>query len=237
MSEVWSPEMLASAAHRLGEVPLFVGLAPATLDALAHASRLRRYSAGQVLWNEGDPGDSLLVLEAGQLRVSRFAPSGQEAVLTVVEPPTALGELALLDGLPRNATVVAQQPVVVRFIPRTVFLALLRQEPALVEPLLRSLAAMLRAANEREADLLGLDVPGRLAKWLLARAARVGGSPVHPGIVVPLGRTQTALAAELGTTRESLSRALRRFTELKLLVIDGERVTLQDPTGLELFLG
>ena len=225
------------APHRLGEVPLFAGLAPATLDALARASRLRRYPAGQVLWNEGDPGDSLLVLEEGQLRISRFAASGQEAVLSVVEPPTALGELALLDGLPRNATVVAQQPVVVRVIPRSVFLALLRQEPALVEPLLRSLAAMLRAANEREADRLGLDVPGRVAKWLLARAQRLHGSPVHPGVVVLLGRTQTELAAEVGTTRESLNRALHRFTELQLLAIDGEHVTLIDPTGLALFLG
>src|SRR5215211_1048118 len=91
--------------HRLAEVPLFAGLPPAALQDLVHDSRQRHYPAGQVLWSEGDPGEGLLVLEDGQLRVSRFSPDGREAVLAVIEAPAAVGELALLDGAPRDATV------------------------------------------------------------------------------------------------------------------------------------
>ena len=218
--------------HRLGEVPLFAGLPAPALDELARASRPRRYPAGQVLWSEGDPGDALLVLEEGRVRVSRFTPAGGEAVLAVVEAPAALGELALLDGAPRDATVTAQGPVAVRLVPRAAFLALLRREPAVVEGLLAALAGWVRLGNRRHADLVGLDVPGRLARWLLARAGDATGGAVERGAVVALGRTQGELAAELGATRESLNRALRRLEGLGLVAAAGERVTLVDPAGL-----
>lgn len=217
--------------HRLGDVPLFAGLPPAALDELAQAGRVRRYPAGQVLWSEGDPGEALLVLEEGQLRVSRFTGAGVEVVLAVMEAPAALGELALLDGAPRDASVIAQRPVVVRLIPRSVFLGLLRREPAVVEGLLRTLAAMVRAGNARHAATVGLDVPGRLAAWLLARIdpeAKRGGRRAE----IAIGRSQGELAAELGTTRSTLNRALNGFAALGFLELDGDRVVVRDPAAL-----
>lgn len=89
--------------------------------------------------------------------------------------------------------------------PRTAFLALVRAEPAFVEGLLATLVGWVRLANARHADLIGLDVPGRLAKWLLARAERHGRA--QTGTAITLGRNQTELAAELGTTRSTLNRA------------------------------
>jgi CRP-like cAMP-binding protein len=224
---------------RLGEVPLFAGLPPAVLDELARRSRPRSYPAGQILFSEGDPGDALVVLEEGQLRVSRFTPSGDEAVLAVLEAPAAVGELALLDGAPRDATVTAQRPVVVRLISRPVFLEVLRREHAAVEGLLRTLAGWVRQANRRQADLLGLDVPGRLAKWLLARTGEAAGVGVLPGTAVVLGRTQGELAAELGTTRSTLNRSLQGFADLGLIEVatGGERVVLRDPAGLAAYAG
>jgi CRP/FNR family transcriptional regulator, cyclic AMP receptor protein len=225
----------SAASHLLAEVPLFAGLPPAALDDLARISRVRRYPSGQVLWNEGDPGDSLLVLEEGQLRISRFTASGQEAVLAVFEAPASLGELALLDGQPRDATVIAQRAVTVRMVPRTAFLALLQREPALVDGLLKTLAGLVRLGNVRHTDMLGLDVPGRLAKWLLRRAGDVRGSEVAPGAVVTLHRTQAELGAELGANRSTLNRALHELEDLGLIDVDGEQVTLLDPGGLSAF--
>lgn len=217
--------------HRLGDVPLFAGLPPAALDDLARESRTRRYAAGQVLWSEGDPGEALLVLEDGQLRVSRFTGAGVEVVLAVVEAPAAIGELALLDGAPRDAAVIAQQPVTVRFVPRSVFQALLRREPAVVDGLLRSLAAMVRAGNARHAKTVGLDVPGRLAAWLLARAPE-SGAQSRGTATISIGRSQGQLAAELGTTRSTLNRALNGFEALGYLSRDGDRVVIRNPTAL-----
>jgi len=221
-------------SHRLLDVPLFARLSPAVLDRLATNSPIRRYPAGQILCVEGDPGDSLIVLEVGQLRISRVTVSGDQAVLAVIEPPAAVGELALLDGAPRDATVTAQRAVSVRLVPRGAFLDLIRQEPAAVEGLLRTLAGLVRAGNVRHADVLGLDVPGRLAKWLLARAAGQR-EPALDGMRLVLGRSQGELAAELGTTRSTLNRALHDFEDLGLLTVDGDRVIVHQPEALRAY--
>jgi CRP-like cAMP-binding protein len=226
-----SSPVKAAPNHRLADVPLFAALPPQALDDLARASRTRRFAAGQVLWHEGDPGDALLVLEAGQLRVSRFTGAGVEVVLSVIEAPSALGELALLDGAPRDAAVIAQQAVTVRLVPRSTFQELLRREPAVVDGLLRGLAAMVRAGNARHAVTVGLDVPGRLAAWLLARVAESGAS-ARGRPEIALGRSQGQLAAELGTTRSTLNRALNRFEVLGYLTRNGDRVVIRDADGL-----
>ena len=225
-----SPSKSAS-NHHLADVPLFADLPSHVLDDLARTSRTRRYASGQVLWNEGDPGEALLVLEEGQLRVSRFTGAGVEVVLSVVEAPAALGELALLDGAPRDATVIAQRPVTVRLVPRSTFQELLRREPALVDGLLRSLAAMVRAGNARHAVTVGLDVPGRLAAWLLARVPE-SSTRTQSRPEIELGRSQGQLAAELGTTRSTLNRALNQFEALGYLSRDGERVVIRDADAL-----
>lgn len=215
--------------HRLADVPLFANLSADTLNDLARESRTRRFPAGQVLWNEGDPGDALLVLEEGQLRVTRVTGSGVEVVLAVIDAPAALGELALLDGAPRDASVVAQRPVTVRFIARGAFLALLRREPAVVEGLLRTLASMVRAGNARHLAAVGLDVPGRLAAWLLARAPSGQANPA-PELI--LDRSQGELAAELGTTRSTLNRALNGFEALGFISRKGEKIRIRDADAL-----
>jgi CRP/FNR family cyclic AMP-dependent transcriptional regulator len=217
--------------HRLADVPLLAGLPAPALDELARASRLRRYAAGQVLWHEGDPGEALLILERGQLRVSRFTGSGVEVVLAVVDSPAAIGELALIDGAPRDASVIAQQPVTVRFVPRAIFHDLLRREPAVVDGLLRSLAAMVRAGNARHAITVGLDVPGRLAAWLLARVAE--GTRSHKGLPeIAIGRSQGQLAAELGTTRSTLNRALVGFESLGYIARRDDRIVIRNLQAL-----
>lgn len=217
-------------AHRLADVPLFARLPETALEELARASRTRTYPAGQVIWSEGDPGDALLVLEEGQLRVTRTTGGGVEVVLAVNDAPAALGELALLDGEPRSASVIAQRPVRVRFIPRAAFLALLRHEPAAVEGLLHTLAAMVRAGNERHLAAVGLDVPGRLAAWLLDRAEPLVGYPDQQALT--LNRSQSELAAELGTTRSTLNRALNGFIDLDIIARVGDRVLILKPDAL-----
>ena len=226
MSERTTPD------HQLSMVPLFENISAEALEELARFSVARRYPQGQILCNEGDPGDNLIVLEAGHLRVSRWSADGDEVVLAVMEAPAVVGELALLDGAPRDATVTAQRAVTVRLIPRTVFLQLLKREPAAVEGLLRTLAGLVRVGNARHADFVGLDVPGRLAKWLLRQAEKAGGDDSLRGVVFELHSSQGELAAELGTTRSTLNRALHSFEALGLIAVDGNRVTLEKPEKL-----
>ena len=218
------------ATHRLADVPLFARLPAGALDELVRASRTRTYPAGQVIWSEGDPGDALLVLEEGQIRVTRTTGGGVEVVLAVNEAPAALGELALLDGEPRSASVIAQRPVRVRYIPRTAFLSVLRQEPAAVEGLLHTLASMIRAGNERHLAAVGLDVPGRLAAWLLDRAKPKTGPAGY--LELSLNRSQSELAAELGTTRSTLNRAINGFVDLDIITRESDLVVILKPDAL-----
>jgi CRP/FNR family transcriptional regulator, cyclic AMP receptor protein len=215
--------------HHLATVPLFAEFSPDILDSLAGSSRVREYPKGQVICSEDDPGDSLIVLERGQARVSRFTTTGQEVVLSVVDAPAAFGELALIDGAPRSATITAMTPVTIRLIARTAFLNAVDREPVLAMALLRAMAGMVRGTNERLADLLTLDVPGRLAKWLLARSPE---QPPLAGSVVPFSISQSDLAAELGATRVSINRALKRFERLGLIALHRDQILLLQPEAL-----
>jgi CRP-like cAMP-binding protein len=218
--------------NQLSAVPLFGNIPADALNELARSSRVRAYPQGQILCNEGDPGDNLIVLESGVLRISRWAADGEEVVLAMMDAPAVVGELALLDGAPRDATVTAHRAVTVRLIPRTMFLQLLRREPAAVEGLLATLAGLVRHGNTRHADFVGLDVPGRLAKWLLRHAGVAEGGAVPAGASFEMRSSQGELAAELGTTRSTLNRALRGFESLGMITVDGNRVTLEKPEKL-----
>lgn len=211
--------------HRLGDVPLFSGISAASLDRLAPQSWHRSFPEGQVLTSEGDPGESLLVLEAGQVKISRFTSSGHEVVLAIVDAPASFGELALIDGAPRSATIIAQSAVIVRVVPRKAFISLIESDPQAAMAVLHAVTTMVRATNERLADALSLDVPGRVAKWLLARAASRGVR--RDGVmVVPFDLSQRELASELGTTRVSINKALKSFESLHAIRLERDEIVI-----------
>jgi CRP/FNR family transcriptional regulator, cyclic AMP receptor protein len=214
-----------SPSASLRNVALFADLPAAALEQLARASLPRKYRKGQILCNEGDPGESIYILEEGQLRVTQWTPTGDEAVLAVVDAPAAVGELSLLDGSPRSATLTAVGPVSIRLVPRKAFVGLWQDQPQIVPALLRTLAEIIRRANARQVDLLSLDVPGRLAKWLIDRADKTG-IEVPSGIEIDLGRSQGDLAAEIGTTRPTLNRTLKSFEDYGLITAEGNKVTI-----------
>jgi CRP-like cAMP-binding protein len=211
--------------HPMQIVDLFAMLDRDALDALAAASRIRTIPTGQILCWEGDPGEELLILEGGRVKVCRFTPNGQEVVLAEVSAPVAFGELALIEGSPRTATLVAEREVRIRYLPRTALMELLTSDPRVAMALMQSMARMIRQTNERLADVLTLDVPGRVAKWLLARARATG--------TVSLDQSQESLARHLGTTRATLSRTLGRFERLGLISRQAATIAIADAPALE----
>jgi CRP-like cAMP-binding protein len=217
-------QMTVDSSSPLAAVPLFAALDRAILSELERSSQRRSYAGGQVLFSEGDPGDALLVLESGSIRISRFSASGQEIVLNELTAPAAIGELALIDHQPRSATATAVGPVVVRWLRSSAFDMLLDRDPGLMRALLEALVSMVRDTNERLTDLLALDVAGRLAKWLLKSASDNGS--------ITLEQSQSMLASALGTTRVTVNRALNRFERLHLISIDRQLVQLLDIPAL-----
>jgi len=214
---------MSESTHPLTASPLFAGLEPAALDEVVAASRVRHFPRGQVICSEGDPGTDLLLLEEGRVRVCRYGAGGREVVLAEVDAPIAFGELSLIDNLPRAATLIAVTGIRIRFVPRQPVIRLAERHPAVAMALLRSMAAMVRATNDRLADVLVLDVPARLAKWLLAEA--------NDDRLV-LAESQESLATRLGTTRVTVNRTLHRFARSGLIRIDGGTIHLVDRRAL-----
>jgi CRP-like cAMP-binding protein len=165
--------------------------------------------------------DGLVKLELSSL-------AGEEMVLTTVKPPQTFGELALLDGGPRSANAEAVQDSRLICIPRRDILALISRQPQLADSLFRSLGGMLRRLTDQAADQVFLDLPGRVAKLLLALAgdSATGGAEID----VPL--TQTDLAQMVGGSRQRVNRILASFEARGLLEVHGRRMVIKRPDQL-----
>jgi CRP/FNR family transcriptional regulator, cyclic AMP receptor protein len=209
----------------LRSVELFARLDDGVLAQLASVARPRSFDKGQLVFVEGDPGDSLLVLVSGSVTVFRTAPSGERAGLAVLEPPEVLGEVSLLDGAPRSASVEATAPTTA--LSRPEFLALLRSQPTVLEPLLHALGTMVRRLTDQAADHVFLDLAGRVAKALLRLAPATS-----PGVPPVVAITQSRLAEMSGGTRQSVNQVLGGFSQRGLVHLEGRRVLLTDVAGL-----
>ncbi len=130
----------------LAEIPLFAGLNTRHLRKVAALGRIRRIHEGARVIRAGEPGDSLFVLVDGEVAIGR---RGLSAI--TLGTGSFFGELALIDGGPRTATVVAKTPLVCLTIGRTPFLKLLRAEPAIAVAVLEELAGRLRAVQSTSA--------------------------------------------------------------------------------------
>jgi CRP/FNR family cyclic AMP-dependent transcriptional regulator len=175
--------------------PLFDQLAAEDVDHLAGQAALRRYRRGQVVFYEGDPGDSLLVVADGRLKVLSRSEEGEALLLAVVGPPDSIGALTVADGGPGSATVEALTDAAVLRVDRADILRLASAGTSVADALVKMLAVVVRRLTGAAADLVFLDLPRRLAKLLLEQrraaggdvvdvpwAGRHGGAPwVHPG--------------------------------------------------------
>jgi CRP/FNR family cyclic AMP-dependent transcriptional regulator len=199
-----------------------------TLEA---AGRPRRYRARQRLFREGEPGDHVIALLAGRVKVSVQTRSGREILLAVKEPGDLVGELSAIDGRPRSATAIALEPVDALVVTAPAFVEFIEGHPRIAVRLLRTLAAQIRAADRRSVDRDTGDITCRVARRLVDLAERVGehrGS----GVEVTLVLGQDDLAAWVGATREATSRALGRLRAEGWLTTGRQRIVLTDVPAL-----
>jgi CRP-like cAMP-binding protein len=175
---------------------LFAGATPARLDA------------DQVLFLAGDAGDGVYRVEQGLLKVSIVSPSGAERILAILGAGAIVGELAMLDGLPRSASVVALKDTQLNFISRAKFEEFARHHPELYQQLVRLLASRLRETNEAIAAESFLPLKGRVALTLLELAEHFGENVGSGRIVIRQKFGQSDLAAMAGIARENVNRIL-----------------------------
>ena len=214
---------MANAKAALTSVSLFSGLRPPEVQALLEASRGCRYSRGSIVCHEGDPGDFLLVLLSGRAKVVLQSEQGQEVILSIVEPPDVLGDISLLDGAPRSATVIALDDLDARKLSRQHFLELLRQNGDLLERMLQDFAARLRDTNEQVRTILMFDIHGQVLRALIRRGREFDGS----FIIVKPRPSHQELAQMIGKSRETVSRALGELKEAGYITVQRTSFTLK----------
>jgi CRP/FNR family cyclic AMP-dependent transcriptional regulator len=219
------------AAVLLSATRLFGELEREALLGLAARAVQRVYKKGQLIVYQGEPGDSVFVVVEGLVKVMVGSEGGEEMVLVTLRPRDTFGELSLVDGGPRSASAEAIETTKVLVITRSVLLEMLGEYPSLTDALLRSLGFLVRRLTEQAADLVFLDIHGRLAKLLLALAEE-RGEHTGDGIVLDLQMTQTDLAAMVGGSRQSVNQTLHSFESRGYLEIEGRMVRLKKPDEL-----
>lgn len=219
------------AAELLAKTQIFGEIDEDSIRKLAERATLRTYAKGQLIFHQGDLAGSLFVMKEGLVKVFVTSEDGDEMVLVTLRPPDTFGELALLDGSDRSASAEALEPTIVVEVNRTTFLDIVRSTPHMMEALLVSMGAVLRRLTEQAADLVFLDLHGRVAKLLMTMADEHGNAN-DDGIELDVKLTQTDIAAMVGGSRQSINQILRSFEERGYVELRGKTMLVKQPDRL-----
>ena len=220
------------AAQCLRRCRLFRNLGADLVTEIVRSMARRRYRRGEVIFHQGDPGDSLHIVARGRVKIVLTSTEGDEAIVATVRPGDFFGELTLIDGAPRSATATAVDPVETLILARERFHPLLAANSLLRDNLEVSLAAEVRRMNEHVEELHFLDLEGRIAAHLARLVARE--RPGARGVVeLPFDYSQGDLAAMIGGARQSVNRVLRGLEREGLVRIEGNRLFISDIGRLE----
>ena len=200
------------------------------LFARAEMVRLR---AGRILFRAGDSGNGCYRVEDGLLKVAMVSSSGAERILTFLGRGAIVGELAILDGLPRSATVVAVRDATVHFLSNAAFEAFADKHPELYKSLIRLLAERLRETDTTVAASSFLSLKGRMARTLLELAEHFGQEVGSGRVVIRQKIRQTDLAAMAGIARENVTRILNDWQRARLMTRLSGYYCLEDKAQLE----
>ena len=219
------------------DIPLLARLPEEDVRALASRGRVRSYPSGTVIFQEGDPGDSLYIVIEGSVRIVVSSAKGEEATVALLGPGECVGDLALLDGRPRSASAIAAERSRALVVTREEFSRWLTQRPKAALALLETLSLRVRRTDEALTDFAFLDLAHRLAKRLLDLANAQRDVQAR-GALAPGARirtTQAELGSMLGASRESVNKQLNMFAREGWIALSRGSVTLLDPEALRTF--
>ena len=205
----------------LKRIPLFEGLNDEELSTLSQVALPRLFPKDRVVIMAEDEGDTLFVISTGQVKVSIVSEDGREVILSMLGKGNFFGEMSLLDGHPRSANVTTMQETELLMVRRADFLRLIQNKPQIAVKLLAVLASRLRKTDRKIKGLALSDVTGRITQTLL-QLAEEQGSPIPEGVLIHNRPTHQDLANMSGTTRETVSRVLKRLESQGYIVHKGK---------------
>jgi CRP/FNR family transcriptional regulator len=222
-----------SAAELLRKVPLFAELSESELEQFSRVAVARSYPKGTRVFHEGDRGEACYIVRSGSCRVTREHPDGRAITLANLGPGDLFGELAMLDGDQRSASVETLTDVELLALPAGDVRALLARHPEITVKLVTALTRRLRETNERVTRQSFQTVPSRIAGVL---TQLVADEAPWKGEGVTIRMRQADLAQLAGTSRESVSRFLAELERAGVVRSGRGRVTVLEPPRLRNYI-
>jgi CRP/FNR family transcriptional regulator len=219
----------------LEKTALLSSLSPSELQLLAARTVRKLFSAGELLFSEGEPCNGLHIIALGKVRIFKTSMSGREQVLAVNVPGESIAEIPVFDGGPYPASAVAIEDVEIAFISRRDFNAYCLEHPEVALKVLSVVGARLRRLVGIIEELSFATIRQRLISALL-KLAQSEGKKTERGIEFQLPATHQELANQLGTVRELISRNLMRLQAEGLLDVDARAIVVKDMKGLSALL-
>lgn len=195
-------------------------------------AKTRRVADKEVIFRKAERGNQLSAIISGRVKLSTMSENGKEIIFGMLGPGEFFGEISLLDGEERTATVTAMEPTELQFIERGDFIAFLECHPTVAIRLLGTLALRLRLTNEMFEDTIFRNLPARLAKRLLILADNCGQETAE-GTRIDLKLSQQDIGNMIGTSRESVNKQMRTWEEEGLIKFRKGYVTITQPDKLE----
>lgn len=214
------------------DILLFDGLAEQTLDGLRQQMRARKLAKAELLFNAGDPSDSMYLVQRGRIKIWTVSAAGAEVTLNVLGPGTVFGEIGLLDGSERTAGASALDAVELLAISRSAFDNALDRDPQLARNVISFLCERLRWVSARMEDSALRSAPERLAR-MLNHLVNDYGIETNEGMQLSINLTQGELARWTHMSRESLNKILNRWSDEGLLQQSRGKITVQDQERIE----
>ncbi len=206
-------------------VPLFSKLSDRDVSQISDQCVRRECKRDQVILIEEELGQILFIILRGTVKIKRTNEEGREVIITILKAGDFFGELSLLDGKGRSATVVAMQDSELLTLRRSEFLLLLEKYPLISIELLKVLANRIRMANIQIENLTLQDAMGRVGAALLHVAEQTGYTRGE-SMVIPKLPVQQDLANMAGTARETISRVMSLLEGKNVLKREGHRVVI-----------
>jgi CRP/FNR family transcriptional regulator, cyclic AMP receptor protein len=212
---------------------IFRDLSPEAFDQLCRYAKHATLKRGATIFSKGDPGNSLVAVISGTIKISVSSPDGRTAILNLIGPGEIVGEVALLDGHARTADATANTNCEIFIIDRREFLPFVRSQPELAMKFIELLCARLRWTSDQVEEVILQDLPGRLASALIRLTER----HMPPEGSHTIAVTQQEISEMVGMTRESINKQLRAWAGRNWVRLEHGAIMVLDIESLQTLAG
>jgi CRP/FNR family cyclic AMP-dependent transcriptional regulator len=209
--------------------PIFCDLDPEALDQLCRYAKYATLKRGATIYAKGDPGNSLVAVISGTVKISVSSADGRSAILNLIGPGEIVGEVAVLDGQARTADCTANTNCEIFIIDRREFLPFVRSQPALAMKFIELLCTRVRWTSDQVEQVILQNLPGRLASALIRLTEKHKLEPAGRTIAV----TQQEISEMVGMTRESINKQLRVWAARSWVRLEHGAIVVLDAEPLQ----